>query len=338
MRILIIGPSWVGDTIIAQGLFKKLKETYPESSIDVLAPEWTLSLLDRMKEVSNSILLPFLHGDLLIKRRWNLGRNLKDTYDWVLILPNSLKSTIVPLAANIPKRTGWLGELRHFLLNDTKKLVMKDHPLMIQRFCALANNFQPVGDDYNFPSLEVDVSNIDRISKEYDLDFKNNPIILCPGAEFGPAKRWPTKKYAEVGDHYLDLGKQVLLIGSKKDMLVCAEVAGNMKLEKESSFFDLSGKTSLLDVVDIISQGTVISNDSGLMHVAAAVGSYQVALFGPTDPEFTPPLNVRAKILRKSKGYSKVREGKGEHGYHESLLEISSIEVIDEIDNLIKKI
>ena len=338
MKILLISPSWVGDAVIAQSLYKRLRENDSSVSLDVLAPSWTLPIISRMPEVSNAILLPFRHGELSLRYRWKFGKGfLNKNYEWVIVLPNSLKSSIVPWATNISKRTGWLGEFRYFFLNDISRLIKRDHPLMVQRFCALANNFEPIGDKFTFPSLKINSGNLELIGKGFALNLNQETLILCPGAEFGPAKRWPAQNYASIANHYLSRNKQIILLGSQKDIQVCKQIESNINPKETEYFFNLCGKTSLEDTVDILSMGLVVSNDSGLMHVAAAVNSKQVALFGPTDPEFTPPLNKNSKIIRKTTGYNKVRQGSGEEGYHPSLQRIFFEEVVDVVDELLNR-
>jgi heptosyltransferase-2 len=332
MKILIVCPSWLGDAVVAQSLIKNLKDLYPDSQIDALSPSWTFSVMKRMPEVSEVILFPFKHGEIAFRRRLSFGKNLSlKNYDWAILLPNSFKSAIVPFVANIKRRTGWLGEARFLLLNDVKKLNSKVHPLLVQRFCALANNFEPVEENFSEPSLEVNENNINVLCNKYNLDREKKTLILCPGAEFGPAKRWPSFNYAKLSDHYLDLDFQVIILGSIKDMDSSRELEMALNIKKHKSFFNLTGNTNLEDAIDILSLGTVVSNDSGLMHVAAALKRPQVALFGPTDPGFTPPLNNKAKIIRKRSGYSKVRRGSGDKGYHPSLEAISVQEVIDSV-------
>ena len=223
-QALIIGPSWVGDMIMAQSLFITLKQQNPDLVIDVLAPEWTKPLLERMPEVRMALSLDIGHGQLLWKQRKAIGRNLSAVgYDVCYVLPNSLKSALIPFFAKIPKRVGWLKEPRYFLLNDLRKLDKKAYPLMVQRFNALAwqagkdlSNAQPR------PQLSVNPENAKAAMQHHHLDKNADPVlVLCPGAEFGPAKRWPENYYAEVALDYLAKGWQVWLFGSAKDRQVC---------------------------------------------------------------------------------------------------------------------
>ena len=334
MKILIVGPSWVGDAVMAQSLFKIIKDFNPDSKIDVLSPEWASGVLNRMDQVNNLIFLPFGHGDLNIKGRIGFGRNLRDrTYDQAIILTNSLKSSFIPFAANIPKRTGWLGEMRYGFVNDIRKVNKAHYGLMIEKFSCLSP--EPIlQDDYKipWPSLRVDPLNLSKLLEKYGFDKSGKSIAICPGAEFGPSKRWPTKYYAEVVKHYLLENWQVIILGSKKDLPVAREIEHQVSSKDKSFLFNFTGQTSLEDTVDILSTcDLVLTNDSGLMHIAAAVDVKLLALYGPTSPKFTPPLSKKARIIQKTEGFEKIRKGKLVDGYHYGLEMIQPEEVLESL-------
>lgn len=297
-RILIVGPSWAGDMVMAQVLFKALKRRQPDAIIDVLAPAWSQPLLQHMPEVSGIIELPLSHGELGLGKRWRLGRSLRaNNYDQAMLLPNSLKSVLIPLFAGIPQRTGWVGESRYGLLNDIRRLDKALLPKMVQRFAALA---APAGSDelpeIEPPSLQVEQNEVEGALRDLALTGQEGRLLaLCPGAEFGSAKRWPANAYAELAHHYLQLGWKVWLFGSAKDSKDCAAI--NRQTDERCT--DLSGRTSLAQAVALLSLADgVVSNDSGLMHVAAALQRPLVAVYGSTDPGFTPPLNSNSRIER----------------------------------------
>ena len=153
-RILVVGPSWIGDMVIAQSLFKKLKLDQTGRKIDVVAPPWSLPLLSRMPEVNQGIELPVGHGELGIRRRYRVGMRLrKQNYTWAIVLPRSFKSALIPWFARIPKRTGYLGEHRYGLLNDVHTLNRQQLPMMVQRYVALTQSSQdaPVLDAVLWP-------------------------------------------------------------------------------------------------------------------------------------------------------------------------------------------
>ena len=130
----------------------------------------------------------------------------------------------------------------------------------------------------------------------------------------------------------------VFLMGSKKDQRDANAIINETDFMDNDNLFDLTGKTALTDVVDVLSNmNVVLTNDSGLMHIAAAVDTPLVAVYGPTSPEFTPPLSERAITLRKRSGYSRIRVGDAEGGYHSSLVKLKPDEVLLELENIYKK-
>ena len=329
MKILIVGPSWVGDSVISQSLLKEILLKSKEAEIDVLSPQWTRNIFSRMDEVSKTIKLPFSHGEIKLKERVDLGKELKrKNYDQAIVLPNSLKSALVPYFSEIPIRTGWRGEMRYFLLNDMRILDKNIFPRMVDRFVALAfkkNEDLPLSIPY--PSLKTDKENLDLLRVNFKIDLTSPLICLCPGAEFGPAKRWPTKYYSKVANEYLKKNWQVILLGSMNDVRIGKEIKSN--INKESGFLNLIGQTKLVDTIDILSSANlVLTNDSGLMHIAASVDTPLVALYGPTSPEFTPPLSNKVKVIKNNEGFTKLRSGDLEDGYHQSLKDIKPEEVL----------
>lgn len=298
-KILIVGPSWVGDMMMAQVLFKLLHQQNPNCELHVLAPAWSEALLSRMPEIKKSIVLPFNHGQLELKKRFQFAKQLRaEKYDQAIVLPNSLKSALIPYWANIPKRTGWIGEYRFGLLNDVRRLNKKLFSKMIERFAALAfscNTFLPA--NLPIPSLQIKKENIDVALQQYDLisSAKNKILALCPGAEFGPSKCWPAKYYAAVANQKLNEGWSVWIFGSSNDRMIAEEI----QLLTDQRCINLAGKTALSDAVDLLSLATtVVTNDSGLMHIAAALDRNVIAIYGSTSPDFTPPLSDKAKILQ----------------------------------------
>ena len=297
--VLVIGPSWVGDMVMAQSLFKVLKQRNPEPAIDLLAPAWSLPLLERMPEVNQGIVMPLGHGKLGLGERYRLGKSLRsERYSQAIVLPNSLKSAIVPWAARIPKRTGYRGEMRYGLLNDIRVLDKQQLPMTVQRFVALGVGPGEPLPEIPEPRLEVQPESIADALQSIGLNRPEGKLLaLCPGAEYGPAKQWPAEYFADVASEKMKQGWQVWLFGSEKDRsigeLIVKELGGvGRQIE------NLAGRTTLEQAVDLMSLATVVvGNDSGLMHVAAALDRDLVAIYGSSDPGFTPPLNSRAQIL-----------------------------------------
>lgn len=300
-KILIIGPSWVGDMVMAQSLFIDLKQRQANCQIDVLAPAWTAALIDRMPQVSNLISANFNHGKLSLGERIKLAKALRaKQYDQAIVLPNSMKSALVPALAKIPRRTGWLGEQRWGLVNDIRKLDKAALPMTVQRFVALglAAN-APVRSIESIPAplLSVDQTNVQTVLDKNNLKSDAPVLVLCPGAEFGASKQWPVAHYADVANHYLAQNWQVWLMGSDKDVAACEQI--KQQTNSAQSCQVLAGKTRLPEAVDLISLASlVVSNDSGLMHIAAALQKPLVAVYGSTDPGHTPPLSPNHQIAR----------------------------------------
>jgi heptosyltransferase-2 len=295
-KILVVGPSWVGDMVMAQSLFIALKAADPACRIDVLAPAWTFPLLDRMPEVSRSIAMPLSHGQFGLVERIKLGRQLRsEAYDQAIVLPNSWKSALVPFFAHIPLRTGYIGECRWGLLNDARRLDPQSLTMTVQRFVALAlpkNAAQPPV--CPVPAIPTDPARQKAAAEKFRVETGGNILALCPGAEYGPAKRWPAKHFAELARRKIADGWQVWLFGSEKDREVTAEInrmAGG-------TCPDFAGRTRLDEAFDLLSLAhAVVSNDSGLMHLAAALDKPLIAIYGSSDPGFTPPLHAKAQIV-----------------------------------------
>ncbi len=296
-KILVIAPSWVGDCVLMQPMLHKLIQCHPSTRIDVLAPPWTEKLLRQMPEVHDVIANPFPHGALQYSARRSLGRQLRARgYDQAIVLPNSWKSALIPFFASIPLRTGFIGEARYGLLNDARKLNPKKLPLMVERFAQLAEATQ-AEIERPIPSPQLHVSDAQRAQTlaKFGLSSDAPVAVFCPGAEYGPAKRWPPQYYAELAQRLRAQGYTIWLIGSPKDREVADKIValGNPKV------VNLCGTTDLADAIALIScADLVVSNDSGLMHIAAALDRPMLAIFGSSSPQFTPPLSDKAQVLK----------------------------------------
>ena len=296
-RILVISPSWVGDAMLMQPMLMRLRQRHPDCQIDVLAPPWTAVLLRAMPEVHDVIINPFPHGALQLGARYRLGRQLRAAqYDQAIVLPNSLKSALVPFFARIPLRTGFVGEMRYGLLNDARKLDKTALPLMVERFAQLAEEAggeipRPLAN----PRLWISVAQRDATLYKLNLTLDKPVAVFCPGAEYGPAKRWPVANFANIAQRLHQRGYAVWLIGSGKDKPVAEEI--NQLADGQCR--NLCGSTDLGDAIALLSCAhLVISNDSGLMHLAAALDRPMLALFGSSSPQFTPPLSAQAHVVK----------------------------------------
>ena len=293
-RILIVAPSWIGDTLLAQPLLRRLHDRLGLVSIDALAPPWCAPLLARMPEINEVIPSPFAHGELKLRARWKLGRELaRRKYDQAIVLPNSFKSALIPFFADIPLRAGYVGEFRYGLLNLAHKPGKLELPLMAERYAQLA---EKPGAELQRPlpavRIEADPVNQARSTARLHLDRSRPVAVFCPGAEYGPAKRWPARHFAALARALMERGCAVWLIGSSKD----AELGGEIRAQAGGACENLCGKTDLAAAIDLLSCAKfVVSNDSGLMHVAAALRKPLVALYGSSSPEHTPPLSLASQ-------------------------------------------
>lgn len=332
-KILIIGPAWVGDMVMAQALFKLLKLKQPGSEIHVLAPAATAILTTRMPEVAKTLTAPFQHGKLAFFKRWQWGRSLRQQqYTTAIVLPNSWKSALIPFFAGIPQRIGYLREARYILLNDLRVLDKTKVPLMIQRFLQLGlakNEMLPLLDDF-YPKLIV--KDPKSILAKLHLKPSAQIIGFCPGAEYGPAKRWPVEHFATLAVALKQKGYAIWLFGAAKDR----EIAEQINQLTGNICQDLTGQTDLCEVVDLMNLcQAVVSNDSGLMHIAASLDINLVALYGASSPKFTPPLSQKVRILSLQLACSPCFQRVCPLGHFKCLRDLQPSMVINALDELL---
>lgn len=322
MKTLIVAPSWVGDMVMSQTLFRALKKQQPGMQIDVLAPSWCLDVAGAMPEVSEKIVSPFKHGQLAIKQRMDFGKSLQSKgYDSCYVLPNSLKSALVTFFAKIPKRVGWRGEMRYGLLNDLRVLDKKKYPLMIERFNALA--YQEVVQQPLPPKLIVPST-----WKESAIPVTGNDVVaLCPGAEFGPSKQWPAKYWQQIYDN-LKKNYNMMVLGSAKDRDFAAQFAAEGD--------NLCGQTSLPEAIAILSASKAcVTHDSGLMHIAAGLDIPLIAIYGSSSEKFTPPLSNKAHILKANVSCAPCFKRECPLGHHDCMQKLMPAQVIARLEAIL---
>lgn len=281
-RLLVVAPNWIGDALMAQPLLSRLRENQPQARIDVVAPAWVAPVFRRMPEVAGVIETPFAHGALHLRERWRLGRTLKALgYDEAYVLPNAWKAALVPFFAGIARRCGYRGESRYGLLNVVHRKQPGREPMALHYARLAGATGAPVAQPLPDPKLAVDAPAVRAARERFGLPERY--AVLCPGAEYGPAKRWPY--FPELAAR---IDTPVVVLGSAKERELCATVGGR----------NLAGETTLDEALDVLAGAArVVSNDSGLMHVAAALGRPLVAVFGSSSPRHTPPLSPRARVL-----------------------------------------
>ncbi|MFZ6816595.1 lipopolysaccharide heptosyltransferase II [Undibacterium sp. Rencai35W] len=299
-RLLVIAPNWIGDAVMAQPLLRLLKQQYPAHAIDVLAAAWVAPVLRAMAEVDTVLETPFKHGALQLRERWRYARQLRQRhYAAAYILPNTLKFALIPWLAGIPRRIGYKGESRYGLIN----VMHHDDPVapraMVPFYAALAAEPAPqIATSCGRPSLTVSESHIVATYTQLGLSREQPLICFAPGAEFGNAKRWPAAHFAKLAAQITVTypATQIVLLGSPKDSPVCDEIKSLSP--SVPSIRHLAGKTSLDQAIALIaSASAVVSNDSGLLHIASALNRPVIALYGPTDPDHAPPFSDIAYSL-----------------------------------------
>ena len=296
--VLIVAPSWVGDAILSEPLIARLATAREGAVIDVLAPAWCAPVYARMRGIRHIFDSMLHHGEIGWARRRALARALSgESYAQAIVLPNSWKSALVPWLSGIPLRTGYTGEARFGIVNDRRPLDRHALPRLVDRYAALAGSSEMLP-PATAPVLIPDAANRSTAVASLGLTVDRSIAILCPGAEFGPAKRWPAEHFAALARKFLADGLDVWMLGSPKDQPAAAAVMATAG-DAAGAIRDLTGRTDLGTAIDLLSLATVaVSNDSGLMHAAAAVRAPLVALFGSSSPDYTPPLSNAAKIAR----------------------------------------
>lgn len=274
----------------------RLKERDPLGEIHVLAQPWVAQVLEAMPQVSRVIESPLRHGRFGIAERWKLARSLAHgRYDVAVVLPNSWKSALIPFLAGIPRRVGFVGEARYGLLNCLHRLDERLLPRQVDRYAQLAQApGEPLRLPLPEPRLAHDAARSAATLAALGLESARRAVAMCPGAEYGPAKRWPTQYFAALARQLGQRGYDVWLLGSAKD----APVADDIVRQADGAARSLCARTSLTQAVDVISRAAlVVTNDSGLMHVAAALDTPLIALYGSSSPDYTPPLSAKADII-----------------------------------------
>jgi heptosyltransferase-2 len=330
-RTLVISPNWIGDAVMAQPLLARLAARHPDSAIDVLAPAWVAPIWRAMPEVAEVIEAPFRHGELQLRERWRFARQLKRRdYGQAYVLPNTLKFALIPLLAGIRRRIGYVGESRYGLINILHRDNRRAPRPMVAFYGALADrpakNAPPLS-EFPKPRLAVNQAQIDEVMRKAQLSADARVFALAPGAEFGSAKRWPEEHFARLAQSLLqaDARNQVILLGSGKDKAVAETIAA-----QAPGVLNLAGVTSLAEAVALIARAdAVVSNDSGLLHIASALNRPVVALYGPTDPNHAPPFSERAQSIWLGLDCSPCKQRECPLGHHNCMRQMQPEMVLE---------
>ena len=289
---LVIAPQWIGDAVMTEPLVRCLAAR--GETIAVAALPWVAPIYRAMPSVAEVIELPFQHGGLQWSARRAMALALKGRFERAYLGPNSLKSALLPWWAGIPERIGYHGESRYGLL--TRRLPnppRHSRGSMVAHYLALADSAPPLG-TLPAPRLDLPIALLKSCLQAQQLSTAAY-VVMVPGAEYGPAKRWPAQHFAALA---AQMRMPVLFLGSAKEADLCADMVSMSQTLGATHVRSLAGTTSLSQAMALIAAAhSVVSNDSGLMHVAAAFGVPQVAVFGSSSPLHTPPLSDRARVL-----------------------------------------
>jgi heptosyltransferase-2 len=320
-RLLVISPNWIGDAVMAQPLLQRLKAQHPERPIDVLSPPSVAPVWRAVAEVDTVLETPFRHKALQLRERWKYAQVLRARgYPAAYVLPNTLKYALIPWLAGIPRRVGYKGEMRYGLVNV---MHMDDTPPrpMVPFYAALA--FDPAAplQPTARPRLQVPPDRIAAACAQHGIDAGRPLVVFAPGAEFGPAKRWPPRHFGALAQAILAQhpDAQIALLGSPKDRDSGEEVVAHAGAAAPA-LLNLAGRTQLDEAIALIARAAaVVANDSGLLHIASSLNRPVVALYGPTDPAHAPPFSDMARSLFLNLDCAPCRQRECPLGHHNCL-------------------
>ena len=295
--ILVVPYMWIGDFVRCHSVIKLLNTRFPDRPVDILSTTLCAPLTDYMPGLRRAIIVDLPRGRIALKDQRALARRLRhENYGSALIMPRTWKSALAPFFAGIPERTGFIGEMRFALLNDLRYGEQR-LPRMVDRCAALA--LPPAAElprEWPMPELKVTRTEIESWRRQRGLAFDTRPVIaLAPGA-VGPSKRWPASAYATLTRRLIAEEFAVWIVGGPDEKSLAAEIIG------DTTARDLTGHDLRNAILALAAAAVAVSNDSGLLHVAAAVGTPAIGIFGPTSPWHWAPLNpLAATIETKSK-------------------------------------
>jgi heptosyltransferase II len=290
--ILIVPYMWIGDFVRCHSVVKLLKASFPARPVDVLATTLCAPLADYMPELRQAIVVDLPRGRLAFAEQRALAARLRrEGYGSALILPRTWKAALAPFLAGIPERTGWFGEWRYGLVNDMR-FGERALPRMVDRCAALA---LPRGatalPDWPLPELRVPAAEIAGFRERLGLAAGGRIVALAPGA-VGPAKRWPAASYADLARRLIADGASVWVLGGPAEAPLARIIA-----DVGPHVSDLTGTDLRNAIIALAAANVAVSNDSGLLHVAAALGTPSIGIFGPTSRWHWAPLNPLAATI-----------------------------------------
>lgn len=337
-RTLVISPNWIGDAVMAQPLLRLLKQAHPERAIDVLAPPQVVPVWRRIQEADDILVTPFRHRALQLGERFRYARLLRRRgYSDAYVLPNTLKYALIPWLARIPRRVGYKGEMRYGMVNVMHHDEQPPRS-MVPFYAALAHEPElALTRKPSRPYLVVGGEETEEVGRRLGIDLKRPLVAFAPGAEFGIAKRWPPAHYGALAREVLRTlpDAQIALMGSPNDRDTCEQVQ-SFAGAAAGAVLNLSGQTSLDDAIALLAKATaVVSNDSGLLHIASALNRPVVALYGSTDPNYAPPLSDMARTVSLRLACSPCRQRECPLGHHDCMNKMSVERVWMELEPIL---
>jgi len=323
-KLLIIPQNWLGDIVMSQALLKKIKFKKPNAIIDILVDSSFKELVERMPETNKVITLECCHKELGLLKRYSVAKKIRGTYDQSIVLSRSLKSSLIPYLAKINIRTGELGEARYVLINDFKKFSKSSRRKTAYRYVSMfSDNIENLDlEEKYYPSLSKNIKNIQHLTEKFSLDLKRKIIIFAPGAAYGKSKMWPINKFIDLADK-LNKEYLILILGGENEKNIGKKIAEN------ENVINLCGETSIVDALDLMHMSEYcVSNDSGLMHLAAATNTKSISIYGATSPDLTPPLTNHKDIHYKRISCSPCFKRKCVFGHYNCLEKIQVTDVL----------
>ncbi len=321
-RILVVAQAWAGDVVLSQMLYALLRREQPDTPIDVAAPPWAGALLRRMPEVDRHLVLEARHGQLKLRRRGALARRLCGRYGQAIVIPRSFKAALLPYWARIPQRTGFGPSTRLGLIND----VRPRPPGIRERMAQLASSAPAAVESVPWPHLRTEAQALKEVRRQHGLDPDVPLVGLLPGAAYGPAKQWGTASFAELGALLAAEGRGICVLGTAQERSIGDAIAA----AAPQHAVNLCGATTLDQAIDLIAGlDAVVSNDSGLLHVAAAVETPVVGIYGATSPDTHPPLIAERAVCSVRALCSPCGRRACPYGSHACMAGIVPAEVFD---------
>jgi heptosyltransferase-2 len=333
--ILLVPYMWIGDFVRCHTIIQMLRQRFPDRPVDVLSTTLTAPLTDYMPGLRQAIIVDLPRKVLALARHRALAARLKaENYGTTLVMPRTWKSALAPFLAGIPERIGFAGEARLLLLNDLR-FGERALPRMIDRCAALA---LPKGaklpSELPAPRLQVPASEVSAWRDRRGLTENGRPVVtLAPGA-VGPSKRWTSAGYAALSRRLLAEGFAVWVLGGPGEKPLAAEIVG------DSAARDLTGSDLRDAILALASASAAVSNDSGLLHVAAALGTPSIGIFGPTSPWHWAPLNPLAATIQTASKLDcqPCHKPVCRFGHHRCMQEIGTDQVFTAVQSALKAV